>query len=83
MIQELQAALTRVKLLSGLLPICSNCKRIRDDQGSWSQVETYISSHSDTTFTHGICPECLHKLYPEVEQQVLRRTSQIKKPKEE
>ena len=83
MIQELQAALTRVKLLSGLLPICSNCKRIRDDQGSWSKVETYISSHSDTTFTHGICPECLHKLYPEVEQQVLGRTSQIKRPKEE
>jgi PAS domain S-box-containing protein len=83
MIQELQAALSRVKLLSGLLPICSNCKRIRDDQGSWSQVEAYISSHSDTTFTHGICPECLHRLYPEVEQQVLRRTSRIERPKEE
>jgi PAS domain S-box-containing protein len=83
MIQELQAALSRVKLLSGLLPICANCKRIRDDHGSWSQVEAYISSHSDTTFTHGICPECLHKLYPELEQKVLGRTNRIEKPKEE
>jgi GAF domain-containing protein len=82
-LQELQAALARVKLLTGLLPICANCKRIRDHQGSWSQVETYISSHSDTTFTHGICPECLHKLYPEVEKQVLGRTGQKEKQKEE
>ena len=76
LVQELQTALARVKLLSGLLPICANCKKIRNDQGYWKQVERYISSHSEATFTHGICPECLHKLYPALEQRVLERTAQ-------
>jgi hypothetical protein len=76
LIQELQQALASVRSLSGLLPICASCKKIRDDQGYWEQVEAYISGHSDTTFTHGICPECLHKLYPEQEQRVLDRTVQ-------
>jgi len=71
LVQELQAALARVKLLSGLLPICANCKKIRDDHGYWKQVEAFISSHSEATFSHGICPECLHKLYPAQEQRVL------------
>jgi PAS domain S-box-containing protein len=66
LIQELQQALARVKQLSGLLPICANCKKIRNDQGYWKQIESYISSHSEATFTHGICPECLCKLYPEL-----------------
>jgi PAS domain-containing protein len=70
LIQELQIALTRVKALSGLLPICANCKKIRDDQGYWKQVETYIRSHSEATFTHSICPECRHKLYPELDDLV-------------
>jgi PAS domain S-box-containing protein len=65
LIQELQTALDRVKMLSGLLPICANCKMIRDDQGYWNQVEAYVASHSEVTFTHGLCPECVHKLYPE------------------
>ena len=64
--RELQNALVEVKALSGLLPICSSCKKIRDDQGYWIQVETYISKHSDATFTHGLCPECLKQYYPEV-----------------
>lgn len=59
LIQELTEALGRAKTLAGLLPICANCKRIRDDQGYWQQVEAYISRHSDAVFTHGICPECL------------------------
>jgi hypothetical protein len=76
LVQELQTALARVKLLSGLLPICANCKSIRNDQGYWKQLESYISSHSEATFSHGICPACLHKLYPELEQQVLERTGE-------
>jgi PAS domain S-box-containing protein len=70
LIQELQMALARVKMLSGLLPICANCKKIRNDQGYWKQVETYISSHSEATFTHGICPECRHELYPDLIQKL-------------
>jgi PAS domain S-box-containing protein len=76
LLQELQTALARVKLLSGLLPICANCKKIRDDQGYWKQVESYIEGHSEATFSHGICPECLHQLYPALEQQVLERTAE-------
>ena len=76
LVQELEAALARVKLLSGLLPICANCKRIRNDEGYWKQLEGFISSHSEATFSHGICPDCLHTLYPELEQQVLGRTAQ-------
>jgi hypothetical protein len=61
---ELQQALDQVKQLSGLLPICSHCKRIRNDQGYWEQVEIYVRDHSEAQFTHGICPDCLKKLYP-------------------
>jgi hypothetical protein len=83
LIQELQAALARVKLLSGLLPICANCKKVRDDQGYWKQVESYIESHSEATFSHGICPECLHQLYPGLEQRVLERTVQKERQRAE
>ena len=62
--QEREEALAQVKTLRGLLPICSSCKKIRDDRGYWSQIETYIGTHSDAEFTHGICPECAKKLYP-------------------
>ncbi len=65
LIQELTDALTQVKTLSGLLPICASCKKIRNDNGYWEAVETYISEHSDADFTHGICPECVQRLYPE------------------
>jgi len=65
LIVELQDALAEVRTLSGLLPICSSCKKIRDDQGYWNQIEDYISSHSEATFSHGICPECAKKLYPQ------------------
>jgi DNA-binding NtrC family response regulator len=65
LIQELRQALAEVKTLSGLLPICSSCKNIRDDSGYWRQIEEYIRQHSDAEFTHGICPECVKRLYPE------------------
>jgi K+-sensing histidine kinase KdpD len=58
LVSELQAALREVKTLSGLLPICTHCKKIRDDKGYWSQIELYIRDHSNADFTHGICPEC-------------------------
>lgn len=62
---ELQAALAQVKTLRGLLPICANCKKIRNDEGYWQDVAVYIQAHSEAEFTHGICPECARKLYPE------------------
>ncbi len=67
LIARLQQALQEVKTLSGLLPICASCKRIRnDDDSSWQQIEDYIATHSDADFTHGICPECARRLYPEL-----------------
>ena len=60
---ELQHALDNVKVLRGMLPICSSCKKIRDDQGYWTQLETYIHLHSDADFTHGLCPGCAEKLF--------------------
>jgi hypothetical protein len=75
LIQELTEALQRVKTLSGLLPICSSCKKIRNNEGSWEQVETYIKRRTDTEFTHGICPDCVRQLYPEYEQQLLQEES--------
>ena len=65
-IEELKIALSEVKKLSGLLPICSHCKKIRDDEGYWNQIESYISKHSDAKFSHGICQECLKKYYPDL-----------------
>ncbi len=59
-------ALSRIKTLSGLLPICASCKKIRDDKGYWKQIESYISEHSDALFTHGICPECAKEYYPDL-----------------
>jgi PAS domain S-box-containing protein len=66
LIKDLQQALTDVKTLSGLLPICANCKQIRDDKGFWMQVELYIQEHSQAQFSHGICPDCMKKLYPNI-----------------
>lgn len=66
LIAQLQKALQDVKTLSGLLPICSSCKKIRKDDRSWQSIEDYIASHSEANFTHGICPECAHRLYPEL-----------------
>ena len=65
LIDNLKKSLTKVRQLSGLLPICASCKKIRDDKGYWNQIETYIRDHSEAEFSHGICPECSKKLYPE------------------
>ena len=62
---ELQEALSHVKTLSGFLPICASCKKIRDDKGYWSQVEEYLALHSEVAFSHGLCPDCAKKLYPD------------------
>jgi PAS domain S-box-containing protein len=66
LIHELRDALVNVKTLRGLLPICSHCKKIRDDKGYWNQIESYIRDHSGAEFSHGMCPECLKKLYPDL-----------------
>jgi CHASE3 domain sensor protein len=66
LIMELYRALGNIKTLSGLLPICASCKKVRDDTGYWNQIEDYISEHSEAQFSHGLCPDCMRKLYPEV-----------------
>jgi hypothetical protein len=63
---SLQEALTNIKTLSGLLPICASCKKIRDDNGYWNQIELYIKDHSDVNFSHSLCPDCAKKMYPEI-----------------
>jgi hypothetical protein len=68
-VREREKALEDVRILRGFLPICASCKRIRDDQGYWTQIEGYIKANSEADFTHGICPECAKKLYPEFYQQ--------------
>jgi predicted RNase H-like nuclease (RuvC/YqgF family) len=73
LIDQLQKAMQEVKVLSGFLPICASCKKIRDDTGYWRQIEEYISTHSNALFSHGICPECTKKLYPEFHEEMLRR----------
>lgn len=62
-IKELQTALSEVKTLSGLLPVCSQCKKIRDDKGYWNQIDTYLSSHTKVSVSHSLCPECAKNLY--------------------
>ena len=68
--KQLEKALKRIKTLSGLIPICSNCKKIRNDKGYWVQVETYVHKHSGANFSHSICPECGEKLYPEYHEKI-------------
>ncbi len=62
--EELRAAMANLKILGGLLPICASCKKIRDQDGTWEQIETYIHAHSQAQFSHGLCPSCLDRLYP-------------------
>ncbi len=67
LILELRAAFSKIRVLSGMLPICASCKKIRDDQGYWQQIESYIKEHSEVEFSHGICPGCIEKLYPDLD----------------
>ncbi|MEW6715132.1 MAG: HAMP domain-containing protein, partial [Nitrospirota bacterium] len=68
LINELKKAFANIKTLSAMLPICASCKKIRDDKGYWKQVEVYITEHTDTLFSHGMCPECEKKAYAELEK---------------
>jgi DNA-binding response OmpR family regulator len=65
-VEELRQALDNIKTLRGLVPICAQCKQIRDDKGFWSQVETYVTRHSEATFSHSLCPTCITTLYPDL-----------------
>jgi PAS domain S-box-containing protein len=65
LITELQSAIEHIKTLRGIIPICASCKKIRDDKGYWQQVEAYVSRHTEAQFSHGVCPDCMKKLYPE------------------
>lgn len=75
---ELTKALTEVKTLSGLLPICASCKNIRDDKGYWRQIEVFIRDHSEADFSHGICPDCIQKLYPDLAEDILQKENSVK-----
>ena len=79
LIVKLNEALNNIKTLKELLPICSCCKKIRDDNGYWNQVESYISHNTDTKFSHSICPECIRKLYPEEADLILSKLEEEKK----
>ena len=71
--KELKNALNEIKQLHGMLPICSHCHKIRDDEGYWHRVEEYIEKHADVTFTHSLCPNCLEELYPDYADKVKKR----------
>ncbi|HXZ29135.1 MAG TPA: DUF4118 domain-containing protein [Terriglobales bacterium] len=73
--RELQAALEEVRVLRGILPICMHCKQIRNDEGAWIQLEEYIREHSEAEFSHGVCPECFRKHYPEAYQAAQARAT--------
>lgn len=66
LIQEFQEALAKVRTLSGLLPICAHCHKIRDDNGAWTRLESYVSAHTQAEFSHGICPDCAQGAFPEM-----------------
>ncbi|MCP3871599.1 MAG: PAS domain S-box protein [Desulfobacteraceae bacterium] len=78
LISELQKKLNEIKTLKGLLPICSNCKKIRDDNGYWNQLESYIEKYSDASLTHGICPDCSNKLYGDENWYIAMKKNQNK-----
>lgn len=78
LVKELRESLDRVKQLQGLIPICSNCKKIRSGEGYWSSVEEYISHHSEAVFSHTVCDDCMQKLYPESFERIKKRRQKQK-----
>lgn len=74
-VHQLQITLEHVKTLRGIIPICANCKKIRDDKGYWNQVEIYIREHSDAEFSHGLCPDCVQTMYPDFAEDVKKRVN--------
>jgi len=83
LIAKLQEAASNIKTLSGLIPICAACKRVRDDQGYWQQVEEYLSAHSQIEFSHGLCPECMAKLYPDAAAQEAKEPAESSRGEDE
>ncbi|OGQ97396.1 MAG: hypothetical protein A2521_08500 [Deltaproteobacteria bacterium RIFOXYD12_FULL_57_12] len=79
LIVELKQALAEVKILQGILPICASCKKVREDSGYWTQVEAYISHHSDLLFSHTVCPDCAKKLYPDIYDELMKKRDNDKK----
>jgi len=79
-IAELREALAQIKALNGLLPICCSCKKIRDDSGYWQQIEAYIREHADVEFSHGLCPDCTRKLYPDLADELLAPAKESAEP---
>ena len=77
LVTELKDSLEHVKELKGILPICANCKKIRDDEGYWEQIEEYISKHTDADFSHSICPDCTEILYPEFHAKKLAKMKRL------
>ena len=77
-IEELQEALEHIRTLQGILPICSFCKKIRDDQGYWRQVEVYVRDHSDADFSHGICPDCMKRHYPDFAESAAEKAGEAR-----
>jgi CheY-like chemotaxis protein len=73
---QLQQALKNIKTLEGLIPICANCKQVRDDEGFWQQIEVYIKDHTDAKFSHGLCPDCMKSLYPDYHQGIIAQHRQ-------
>lgn len=73
--ESLRKALAQVRTLHGLIPMCANCKKIRDDNGFWTQVELYLKQHADVQCTSGLCPDCIRELYPYVAEEVLKRVN--------
>ena len=71
--EQLQNALDEIRILRGIVPICTKCKKIRDDEGYWNNLEKYIEEHSQAVFSHGLCPECIKELYPELADKILRK----------
>jgi DNA-binding response OmpR family regulator len=68
LIEQLQDALAEIKTLKGFIPICASCKKIRDDEGYWNQIEEYLTAHTDAVFTHGLCPQCVKKYMEDIEK---------------
>lgn len=76
--KELQKKINEIKILQGIVPICSSCKKVRTDKGYWERVEKYVQDRSDARFSHGICPECAKKLYPKLRKKIEEREKQAK-----
>jgi PAS domain S-box-containing protein len=81
LIKDLQNALGRIKLVSGLLPICTSCKKIRDDKGYWNKLESYMERHSSVEFSHSVCPECLKKAHPSIYDKIYGKDGELGKIK--